>query len=504
MKREELHQDLSELGVEARREALREASALTRNLSTNGRAGDDDLILLAHLLQKGGRPRDSLQVLRRLLTRSPRHLLGHFLTARAQELLGEHRLAAEGYQLVHGWAPPWPEPLRRRARCLRALGETEDYHRTSEAYLSRRRDDPEAHRELAYSYLSHARPGAAVPHLQWIVDRPGASARDHESLGVALERAGRSGEAAGRYQIALGLDAREPRPGLRLARLRFQRGEYELSREACARLLSHHANLEPALSLATECALRTGDQDRALASMERLLKLRPQDPELRTRYAEILLTGGETREAGRQLQRVVDRFPRHDRAVLRLAELRREEGDLGRARDLFGRVLAADPGQPLALLRVGQLALEEGNPRAAIQPLRRLVLRCPANPRAHRELGMALRRAERGKDARTHLERCLELSPRDAVACLELGHLLREMQALNGAEAAYRRTLEIAPGSEEATRAAYELSHLRPEPAKKEGPPRGVVVPLRPRRGTSPAPRDAGLVAPPGNWTRTA
>jgi hypothetical protein len=72
------------------------------------------------------------------------------------------------------------------------------------------------------------------------------------------------------------------------------------------------------------------------------------------------------------------------------------------------------------------------------------------------------------------------------------------MMAIPGAKVAYQRTLKLAPGTEEATRAAYELSHLEPAPVTKKTTRKNVVVPLRPREGK------LGLAAPPGNWSKTA
>lgn len=482
----------------SRRAALREVRTLTESLRGGRTVEPRDLAQLAHAMQRAGRPEDSLRVLRRLLTATPRHLMGHFLTARAQEMLGRAEPAAEGYRLVSSWAPPWPDPWRRRAGCLRRLGRLDEARKCLEAYLARKPEDEATRRRLAQDYLKANQPALACRHLEWLASAGQVQPADLEALGLALERLGRSGEAAGRYEAALEADAGNTRAGLRLARLRFQRGEWSRCQEVCARLLARQATLEPALSLAADAAMRLGDLDRAQASLERLHRIHPHDPELRTRYAEVLLAAGDSREAARQLEPVVDRFPRQVRAALRLAEIRRQQGDLRRARDLFGRVLAADPGQPLALLRAGQLALEEGDPRASVQPLRRLVLCRPDNPRAHRELGVALHRAERPKDAREHLERALELDPDDAVASLELGHVLRDQGAAPAAKVAYQRVLALAAGTPEATRAAYELSHLEPRRATKEAPARGVVVPLRHRS------RQEGLVAPPGAWKQPA
>ena len=481
----------------ALRARQRELARFSAGLKKNGKARPEELLRLADLMQRAGRAEDSLKVLRRLLEERPRHLLGHYLAARAHELAGRPRAAADGYALVERWAPPWAEPRRRRAACLQRLGRAGEARLALEAYLARAPEDVARRRSLAADYLRAEEPAAALKHLDWIESSGVATAADRVAQGLALEGVGRTGEAAGAYEAARQAGG-GPDVGLRLARLRLRRGELERCREACDAVLARRVDDAAALSLAAEAALRQGDLDRAQVALDRLHQLRPEDATVRGRLAEILIAGGDLREARRHLQPLVDKDPRDVRATLRLAEVHRRLQDLRRARDLYGRVLAADPGQPLALLRVGEMALADGDARSAVQPLRRLVLRSPANPVAHRMLGEALRRAERPQDARKHLERALELDPADATAALELGHTLREVGALAGAEAAYQRVLRLAPESDRATRAAYELSHLRPKRVTKEAPRTGNVVPLRPLDGES------GLVAPPAGWMRTA
>jgi tetratricopeptide (TPR) repeat protein len=489
---EHTHQDEGAL-----RARQRELARFAAGLRKSGKARPEELLRLADLMQRAGRPEDSLKVLRRLLEQHPRHLVGHFLAARAHELCDRPRAAADQYALLERWAPPWAEPRRRHAACLQRLGRPADARLAMEAYLARAPEDTPRRRALAADYLRAEEPGAALKHLEWIESTGVAEVADHVARGMALEGVGRTGEAAGAYEDARAAGG-GPDVALRLARLRLRRGELERCREACDAVLARRVDDAAALSLAAEAALRQGDLDRAQVALDRLHQLRPEDATIRGRLAEVLLAAGDLREARRHLQPLVDKDPRDVRAALRLAEVHRRLQDPRRARDLYGRVLAADPGQPLALLRVGEMALSDGEAKSAIQPLRRLVLRSPANPVAHRMLGEALRRGERPQDARKHLERALELDPADAHAALELGHTLREVQALAGAEVAYQRVLRLAPETDLATRASYELSHLRPKPATKEAPRTGIVVPLRPVDGES------GLVAPPAGWKRTA
>ncbi len=486
------HHELGEV-----REKLRDLASLTRKLKESGKVQPNQLLELAKRMQELGRVGDSLKVLRRLLTTQPRHLLGHFLAARAHELSGRLEPALEGFQLVAGWAPPWPTPHQRMALCYEKLGQQKQARESWEAYLARAGADHDRRRALASDYLKADLPALALKHLQWLDSSGTALAADQEARGIALEALGRTGEAAGAFELSRQLAKDPVRPGLRLAKIRFLRGEYARCGEACDAVLARKGNSSPALGLAANAALKLGDLDRAQANLSRLRELHPEDPEIRTRFAETLLATGDLKQAARELQPIVDRFPKHLRATLRLAETRRELGDIRRARDLYGRVLAKDPGQPLALLRVGQLALTENDASAAVIPLRRLILRSPENPTAHRLLGIALKRAERAKDARVHLERALELNPDDVEASLELGHVLRSQQALRAAKVAYERVLRLAPGTPEATRSSYELSHLAPRPVTKEPPRSRKVVPLRPER-------DLGQVAPTANWIRSA
>lgn len=483
------------------RQALREATSFSRQLKRNGQASDRDLVTLAGLFQKAGLFRESLKVLQRVLKRSPRDLRAHFLAARAHQARGHFEAASDTYRLLTQWAPRWATPFLQLGRCAAALERPLQAQDHLEAYLARKPEDQATRRRLARSYLTHRRPVQALQHLETLVQGD-ASVEDLEGLSLAYQALRRSSEAVATLDEAFRKAPGVERIALRLARLRLSRGEAERAFEVASQVVAQNPNCFAGLELSAKAALELGDHDRSLPALERLVKLDPDNIDLRLSLAEGLYASGDRSRCRHHFERLVDRFPKDVRAATRLAEIETKEGNRARARQLFGRVLASDPGHPLALLRVGEMALEDGDPKGALVPLRRLVMARPENPRAHRRLGEALRKAGRLPKAREHLERSLELAPTDPETALELGHAHRDATAWMAAKESYERVLEVAPGTATATLAAYELSHLGGNSGTKEAnDPAPSLAPVIPLSRVKP---ELGIVAPAANWRRIA
>jgi tetratricopeptide (TPR) repeat protein len=188
------------------------------------------------------------------------------------------------------------------------------------------------------------------------------SSQGYAALAEAYRRAGRLDEA-----LTLCREGLERHPGyattrLVLAKTLLDREDVAGARTEVERFLEGEPDHEPALRIAAECALRTGEPRGALPHVRRLAALEPHDRGVQglaraleaavgrgpgrdagglwalladdtyatVAFGDLCMNQGLTEEATAVFARIVDRHPGHDTARARLA-------DLGRPRSLTRR-----------------------------------------------------------------------------------------------------------------------------------------------------------------------
>jgi len=146
------------------------------------------------------------------------------------------------------------------------------------------------------------------------------------------------------------------------------RGALELSPDDATLL----RGLETALELSARRAIESGRLEAALAPLEELIGLKPDDAELQFNHAKLQQDLGRTRAALEAYDRAAELAPRDAKAVLNAAILRESVGDWSGAEAGYREVLARDPSSaPGHFLLARLLSRLNKSPAEAGQHLQR-------------------------------------------------------------------------------------------------------------------------------------
>ncbi len=273
-----------------------------------------------------------------------------------------------------------------------------------------------------------------------VADYP-ESAAAKRSLAAALERMGRSAEAAMWYQQALDLSPND-------AGLLFQTGRlYNAERRhvAAAERLRRAAELEPAFGPAwvelAAALTATADYLGAAEALTRALELAPGDTNLRFHRARNYGLGERRELALREFESLLADFGHNAEILLQLGRI---EGELGRpasAARRFEQLIAAGAEPALlsqAHFALGNIRTEQERYEEAIPHYQRAIIANPTLKAGYVNLSTALGRLGQFKEAALASRRALELDPTDSqVRAAELTALL-----LAGEDAQVRLMLE--------------------------------------------------------------
>jgi predicted Zn-dependent protease len=143
----------------------------------------------------------------------------------------------------------------------------------------------------------------------------------------------------------------------------------------------------------------------ALANYRRAVRLRPRQPQVRLRLAQLALRQGELAEAEEHLGELGRRGYKRPEVLLALAQCRAQIGDPARACELLDELLAESPDDSGALVERGKLALADGEPERAERLLRRAVGLTPQDRQALNFLAQALSQQGKASEAAEYAAR---------------------------------------------------------------------------------------------------
>ena len=270
-------------------------------------------------------------------------------------------------------------------------------------------------------------------------------------LGIALDRQGRTGDAAAAalrvtqlvpdradaYVTAASLLRKAKEPARAEALLRD-------GLAVCGEIAALHDSLGQALE-------DQGQSDAALGEAEHAAELDPANPHLQARLGHLLLLPARRyADAEAALRRAIALRPGlvgcHDALGLAL-EWQERWVDAAAAVEA---AIALEPANPDRYLRAGQLLMRDHAFDDAARVLRQGIERLPQRAALHDMLSLALQRGGRTADAIAALREAIKLDGGNVGWHLRLGHLLVRADDLDGAEIAFRRAGELDPGSVEA------------------------------------------------------
>jgi len=172
--------------------------------------------------------------------------------------------------------------------------------------------------------------------------------------------------------------------------------------------------------------------DRAIPEFERIIALRPAEPQLSTAYYDVSIAyarSGRLDEASKALHAALTLDPQFLAAMANAIAVDIQRNDLAGARAIADRFIALAPDSARALYQRGLLALRQNDVRTAADDFGKLLQRNPSYAIAHYDLGLAEVKLARLEDARREFEAALALAPSYARAQFALaGVFLRQGQ----------------------------------------------------------------------------
>jgi tetratricopeptide (TPR) repeat protein len=298
-------------------------------------------------------------------------------------------------------------------------------------------------------------PEAAIPKLRRAVDLCGDRPNvPRLRLAETLFAQGYFDEAAEHFRWTRQHDPNNARAHLGLARVAYERNEWEESRNHLSRSILSPFTRKAAHALLAEVYQRQGNQTAAEAERQVVAQV-PDDFVWHDPFAE----EAEQLRAGKQ-------------GCLARAEKLLAQNRLAEAIALFQEQVRDEPTADWAFLWLGQLFLQQDDLVAAERALRETIRLTPASAAAHFHLGVARFRRHNFREAAACFQRAAEWKPDYALAHYNLGHCRKQLEDRGGAIEAFRMAVRCRPSFADAHtnlgdllaqngQTAEALAHLR-------------------------------------------
>lgn len=172
----------------------------------------------------------------------------------------------------------------------------------------------------------------------------------------------------------------------------------------------------PALHLLGRLAHSRGRTDEAIALLERLLALQPDDVAALNDLGNLLREAGRFEEAAAAFRVLLHRRPRDAVARINLGVVLQDQGRPSEAEAAYRQAVADHPSYAEAHASLGNLLKRQGNCAEAAQAYRRALELNPEDVRTYRNLVATLRRQDKPDEARDALREWRRRVPDDPVA----------------------------------------------------------------------------------------
>lgn len=183
----------------------------------------------------------------------------------------------------------------------------------------------------------------------------------------------------------------------------------------------------------------------ALAAMQKVVELMPQDAEARINLGRELHGRGQNEAAAASYRHALLIAPDHVDACILLGIVLKDMGQLDQVVTCFRQALAIRPDYAEIHSNLGNALLDLGCLDEAIESYRRALVLKPDYAEAHSNLANALVEAGQPQNAVLSSRRALALSPDFADAHNHLGNALKALGQFDSAAESYRRAVEINP-----------------------------------------------------------
>jgi protein O-GlcNAc transferase len=230
----------------------------------------------------------------------------------------------------------------------------------------------------------------------------------------------------------------------------YQAGRLELAEEICRRIVVAEPQHAEAWHLLGAAAHQRGDQDQAVACVQRAIQADGGKGFFFNTLGEAYRSLGKPAEAVACYERAIAIGPEHAAYHQNLGLARQTLGQCDAAVASLRRAVELQPDLVAALANLGTVLHEQGNLTEAIGCYERALALAPGLADVHCALGNARKDQGREAEAAACYRRAVELNPRHVAAWNNLGAALRRLEQPTAAEACCRRALELVPDLAEA------------------------------------------------------
>ena len=285
--------------------------------------------------------------------------------------------------------------------------------------------DPAGHIGAALVHLSRREDAAAAAALESLLASIPGDRYALQLLGTAYRRLGRDDDA--RFALTVG-----------------STGQPSWTDPWSDDISQYRRGFPAMLKEATQLGLdRKFDQ--AIALLNQLVTLRPDDKALRVYLGGMHAAAGRIGEAAAILDPVVAADPSHFDATMHLASGYLLAGNLDRAAAYAARALTLRPSSADAAKLQGMVHWQEGRTRDAEALLTVAAAADPRDPMPHLWMGMILGQQARYLDARRQFEAALSRNPLLGDALLGVADTFAATGAFAAAETALKRAEQAEP-----------------------------------------------------------
>ncbi len=182
-----------------------------------------------------------------------------------------------------------------------------------------------------------------------------------------------------------------------------------------------------------------------LDAYEHALQAAPEDWIMREKYADLLVESGVPQLAVAQYEQIATQVPHHYVLLGNLGSARMALGDFAGAQASFEAALAIDPDYTLAHYDLARALAGQGRVEEAINRFEARARREPNRPEALAELAQFLLQHDRPTQAGERLREALAINPDAPAAHLAMGDLLARQGANDEAIAHYETAARLRP-----------------------------------------------------------
>lgn len=275
---------------------------------------------------------------------------------------------------------------------------------------------------------------AASRYLEEIL----AQAPDHEQsalmLGMVRFRQGRTREAEALLAPIAEMGDSEAANKL-LAATRIQLRDPEGARKILEKLDDNQKDPE-VLALVGIASLASGDAKSGMGFIERSLEIRPDNHELRLRYAGYLLQQGDIEGALHHAEQVMDVNQTANQARILMIQAHIVNNDMNSAKESANAWVKEQPENINALIARGQLAARAGDSKEAMNYFDQAAKKDPGSPSPAIAAGNLALELKQLDAARTHFQRAVKLAPDNRQALKGVSDVMERGQLVS-----YMRTV---------------------------------------------------------------